>query len=97
VEQENRYPRMSDLRESGAIEQDADAILLLHRPTDPAAQDAAADAPPGSPMADNVDDGTKADLLLAKQRNGPTGMARMVFIGEYLRFEPRANQGVGPP
>jgi replicative DNA helicase len=95
VEQENRYPRMSDLRESGAIEQDADAILLLHRPTDPASQ---ADGEGGSPAGDaeNLRDGTSADLLLAKQRNGPTGMARMVFIGQYLRFEPRASQGVSP-
>jgi replicative DNA helicase len=92
VEQENRYPRMSDLRESGAIEQDADAILLLHRPTDPTAQEAEADGP----VADDIADGTKADLLLAKQRNGPTGMARFVFFGQYLRFEPRASQGPGP-
>mgnify|MGYP006298645927 CR=1 FL=1 len=94
VEQENRYPRMSDLRESGAIEQDADAILLLHRPTDPAAQEEDGDGPPMGGEAPR--DGSLADLLLAKQRNGPTGMARLVFFGQYLRFEPRASQGVNP-
>jgi replicative DNA helicase len=77
VEQEQRRPRLSDLRESGAIEQDADVVLLLHRPQE---------------LADEQDDfsGSEADLILAKQRNGPTGVVRLVFQKRYLRFESRA-------
>ena len=78
VEQEQRRPRMSDLRESGAIEQDADVILLLHRPQE------AGDQPEETA-------GTEADLIVAKQRNGPTGVVHMVFQKRYLRFESRAS------
>ena len=68
--QDNR-PILSDLRESGAIEQDADVVLLLHRPDyyDPATQ-------PG-----------EADIIIAKQRNGPTGTVSLAFLREQLRFE----------
>lgn len=78
VEQEQRRPRLSDLRESGAIEQDADVVLLLHRPQE---------------LADEQDEfsGSEADLILAKQRNGPTGVVRLVFQKRYLRFESRAS------
>jgi replicative DNA helicase len=79
VEQEQRRPRLSDLRESGAIEQDADLVLLLHRPQD-LADDAEGEA------------GNEADLILAKQRNGPTGVVRLVFQKRYLRFDSRASQ-----
>jgi replicative DNA helicase len=79
VEQEQRRPRLSDLRESGAIEQDADVVLLLHRPQEPPEE---GDDLPGS----------EADLLIAKQRNGPTGMVPLVFQRRYLRFESRASQ-----
>ncbi len=79
VEQEQRRPRLSDLRESGAIEQDADVVLLLHRP-----QDFAADAEEGG--------GNEADLIIAKQRNGPTGVVHLVFQKRYLRFDSRASQ-----
>lgn len=65
-------PRMSDLRESGSVEQDADAIFLLHREFY---------------YTRNPEDATKAELIVAKQRNGPTGTAQMVFRGEYMRFD----------
>jgi replicative DNA helicase len=81
VEQEQRRPRLSDLRESGAIEQDADLVLLLHRP-----QEFQDDAEGG------VEAGTDADLLVAKHRNGPTGMVPLVFQKRFLRFESRATQ-----
>ncbi|MCK4375370.1 MAG: replicative DNA helicase, partial [Candidatus Brocadiae bacterium] len=77
VEQEQRRPRLSDLRESGAIEQDADVVLLLHRPREPADE---ADGPSGA----------EAELIVAKQRNGPTGTVHLVFQKRYLRFESRA-------
>jgi replicative DNA helicase len=78
VEQEQRRPRLSDLRESGAIEQDADVVLMLHRPQEPSDDD---DLPTGN----------EADLILAKQRNGPTGVVHLVFQKQYLRFESRAS------
>jgi replicative DNA helicase len=68
---EGHTPRMSDLRESGSIEQDADVIILLHREDyyDPTKR-------PG-----------EVDLNIAKQRNGPTGRVKLTFRREILRFE----------
>jgi len=92
VEQEGRRPRMSDLRESGAIEQDADAIWLLHRPSDPL-ENGPPDEGAFGPRQEAPAPGAEADLIVAKQRNGPTGVAEMVFIAPCLRFESRASRG----
>ncbi|HYG34065.1 MAG TPA: replicative DNA helicase, partial [Clostridia bacterium] len=73
----NRKPRMSDLRESGSIEQDADLIGLLYKPS--AEDDEAAPAPAEEAVAVN--------LLIAKQRNGPTGDVNLTFMKSYTRFE----------
>ena len=69
-------PRMSDLRESGAIEQDADVVALLVRPEvyEDSEEDRAGAA-------------GKAELIIAKQRNGPIGEIPLTFIKEYTRFE----------
>lgn len=69
-------PQMSDLRESGALEQDADVIIFIFR------EDQYADksAPPTEAT------GT-AELIIAKQRNGPTGVVKLAFIREFTRFE----------
>jgi replicative DNA helicase len=73
VEQRSDHrPQLSDLRESGAIEQDADLVLLLLReeyynPTD--------------------ENKGRAEVIIAKQRNGPVGSLNLTFIGEYMRFE----------
>ena len=72
---EGHRPRMSDLRESGSIEQDADVIMLLHR------EDYYHRGEP-----DYVESST-ADIIIAKQRNGPTGTVQLVFNGEFTRFE----------
>lgn len=71
----NRKPRPSDLKDSGSIEQDADLILLLYRPNEDEAHDAAAH---------------HVGAILAKQRNGPTGEFHLTFLKGYTRFESAA-------
>jgi replicative DNA helicase len=73
VEQRDDHrPRMSDLRESGAIEQDADVVMLLHREEY------------YKPTEENAG---LAQIIVAKQRNGPTGEVTLRFFREYMRFE----------
>jgi len=74
----DKRPVMSDLRESGAIEQDADVIMFIYR-------DEVYN--PESP------DKGLAEILLAKQRNGPVGVVKLTFLGQYTRFENYANPG----
>jgi len=70
---DDKRPRLSDLRESGALEQDADVVAFIHR----------ADA---FRKAEEVHDG-KAEIIVAKQRNGPTGSAHLAFLKTFSRFE----------
>jgi len=76
-EREERKPQLADLRESGAIEQDADMVLFINRPnfykTDIPDEERA-----------------KAELIIAKQRNGPTGSLNFVFLSRHTRFEQAA-------
>jgi replicative DNA helicase len=76
-EREDRKPQLADLRESGAIEQDADVVMFINRPnfykTDLPEEDRA-----------------KAELIIAKQRNGPTGTLNFVFLARHTRFEEAA-------
>jgi replicative DNA helicase len=73
-------PRMSDLRESGSIEQDADVVMLLHREDYYKMSDA--DFQP-----DNI-----AEIIIAKQRNGPTGTVKLTFMKKTTRFENLSSQ-----
>ena len=76
----SRKPRLSDLRESGAIEQDADLVGLLYKPS-------AGDDEDGNT---EEADGLPVNLLIAKQRNGPTGDVNLTFLKSYTRFESAA-------
>ncbi len=67
---------MSDLRESGAIEQDADLVLLLHRPEYYEHDEQRKKEMEGD-----------AELIIAKHRNGPTGVVHLTFLSRYMRFE----------
>ena len=73
---------MSDLRESGAIEQDADLVGLLYKPS-------SGDDEDGGGAAEEQD-AVPVNLLIAKQRNGPTGDVHLTFLKSYTRFESAA-------
>jgi len=80
VEQrEDKRPRLADLRESGAIEQDADIVMFLHRPE----------------AYDPEDRPGEADLIVAKNRHGPIGTVQLVWLKQMLRFGDRAPVNVG--
>lgn len=68
---EDKRPRLADLRESGAIEQDADIVMFLHRPE----------------MYDPEDRPGEAELIIAKHRSGPTGIVTLTFNKESMRFQ----------
>jgi replicative DNA helicase len=76
-------PQLSDLRESGALEQDADVVVFLYREEQYASKD--------EPRTDAQG---IAEVIVGKQRNGPTGVVKLAFIREYTRFE---NLAVGHP
>ncbi|MFN0179783.1 MAG: replicative DNA helicase [Gemmatimonadales bacterium] len=79
----DRRPQLSDLRDSGAIEQDADVVIFIHRPE----------------YYDREDESKRgiAEILLAKHRNGPTGDITLRFTREYTRFDNYSNRDDQPP
>jgi replicative DNA helicase len=77
-ERKGGRPLLSDLRESGAIEQDADVVMFIHRDDE--------DEDGGMPFRES----SPVELIVAKQRNGPIGTIDLVFLSEFTRFESRA-------
>jgi replicative DNA helicase len=75
--EKNRKPRLSDLRESGAIEQDADVVGLLYKPSSDDEES----------VTGEEQEAQAVNLLIAKQRNGPTGDVNLTFLKQYTRFE----------
>ena len=74
-------PSLSDLRESGSIEQDADVVLFLH------------DAKKKDDKEDqDVSAGKEVDIIIAKNRNGPIGETQLLFLPSYTRFEPMTKE-----
>jgi replicative DNA helicase len=82
-ERKGGKPVLSDLRESGAIEQDADVVMFIHREDE---SDGEGEGGGGGPRRA----AREVELIIAKQRNGPTGSVDLVFLSEYTRFESRA-------
>jgi len=78
LQREGKRPQLSDIRESGAIEQDADIVMFLHRDMEPRTNDVEDDEERMAPDA--------AKLIIAKHRNGPTRDIQLVFRKEFARF-----------
>ena len=77
----DKKPLLSDLRESGSIEQDADVVAFIHREE--------------YYDRENEDVKGQAEIIVAKQRNGPTGSVKLAYLADYTRFENLADEAAG--
>ena len=85
-ERKGGKPMLSDLRESGAIEQDADVVMFIHREDE---------GEEGAPPQEQRNSVIPCELIIAKQRNGPIGSVDLVFLSEFTRFESRVKEWQG--
>ncbi|HQT90764.1 MAG TPA: replicative DNA helicase, partial [Candidatus Kryptobacter bacterium] len=85
-ERNDKRPILSDLRESGALEQDADVVIFIHRP-----ELYGIESYPDGESTQGV-----AEVMISKQRNGPTGDIRLAFVKQYARFEDLSKYPTGP-
>jgi replicative DNA helicase len=77
AQRSDKRPILSDLRDSGSIEQDADVVMFLHRE---------------EYYEPNTDDKNIAEVIIAKQRNGPLGTVKLAWLGQYTRFATLAKE-----
>jgi replicative DNA helicase len=82
-EAERERPNLSNLRDSGSIEQDADLVMFLHR-------DRVSDKKTNEPV--NQGEGIPTDLIIAKQRNGPVGTVKLALMPRYAKFVPLSKE-----
>jgi replicative DNA helicase len=91
-DRQDHTPRLADLRESGSIEQDADTVLLLHRPgMYDSKQSEDGSGTPAPRLPDPA--GEVLNILIAKQRNGPTGEIQLTYRKQFMRFENHVKGG----
>jgi replicative DNA helicase len=86
----DKRPVLSDLRESGAIEQDADVVMFVYRPEFYKTH-------LNKDSDEWLEAEGKAEIIIAKQRSGPTGTVELTFVKRYIRFEPKSAQPVSIP
>ncbi len=82
----DKRPQLSDLRDSGAIEQDADVVMFIYRAKQ------YKDGKPADSDDDDFEVDNSAEILIRKQRNGPTGVVNLTFVSEYAAFESAADK-----
>ncbi len=82
-ERDERRPQLADLRDSGAIEQDADVVIFIHRPN-------------VYKHDQTPEERAEAEIIIAKQRNGPTDKVGFVFLSQFTRFEEKAPETWSP-
>jgi replicative DNA helicase len=85
-------PQLSDLRESGAIEQDADVVAFLYRKGFYEAQERARKTEVAGLGEELLEEDRTTEIIISKQRNGPTGSVPFIFLREFTRFEPKEDR-----
>jgi replicative DNA helicase len=94
---EDKRPMLSDLRESGAIEAEADLVAFIYRPSYYARKDAVTqDGEEKAEQEGGEYEGEEAEIIIAKQRNGPTGTVKLAFLPKFASFANLAQNMDGP-